>query len=86
MNEMRRDEKCLDYAGGAGQLGVKDRIMVYTCHGQGGNQKWKMNENNLIEHESGFCIEMLEDRASIVMQRCDAKNPRQVWRWKSRNL
>jgi len=86
MSEMRRDEKCLDYAGGASQLGVKDRIMVFTCHGQGGNQKWKMNESNLIQHESGFCIEMLEDKASIVMQRCDAKNPRQVWRWKSRNL
>lgn len=83
--EIRRDDKCMDYAGGEHNLGVKDKIMIYICHGQGGNQNWLMEENGLIKHSSGFCIEILQDKSSIVMQRCDASNQRQIWQWKKRD-
>lgn len=84
LGEIRRDEHCFDYAGGRAMLGQKDKIFTYSCHSQGGNQKWTVLDNGLIKHESGFCIEMGEDKVSIYMQTCDSENPRQVWKWKKR--
>jgi len=81
--EIRRDEHCFDYAGGKGSLGQKDKIFTYTCHSQGGNQKWHV-DNGLIKHESGYCIELAEDRVGIFMQECDSNNKRQLWKWKKR--
>ena len=40
------------------------------------------NENDLIYHESGFCLEIMEDKESLVMAKCDKTNKRQVWTWK----
>ena len=34
LGEIRRDDKCLDYAGGRGSLGAKDKIADFVCHGQ----------------------------------------------------
>ena len=82
--EIRRDEHCLDYAGGASSLGERDKIFTYTCHSQGGNQKWTV-EDGLIRHQSGYCIEIDSDKVGIYMQKCDPSNPRQVWKWKKRD-
>ena len=30
--EIRADDKCLDYSGGKNALGVKGKIVKYTCH------------------------------------------------------
>jgi polypeptide N-acetylgalactosaminyltransferase len=82
--EIRRDEHCFDYSGGKGNLGLKDKIFTYNCHSQGGNQKWKM-ENDQIIHESGYCIEISPDKVSIIMQVCNPDNIYQKWKWKKRN-
>lgn len=85
MNEIRRDEKCFDYSGGAALLGVKDKIFILTCHNQGGNQRWYVTDDYQIKHESGYCIEMSDDNVSIFMQNCDKNNQRQIWKWKKRD-
>jgi hypothetical protein len=48
-----------------------------------GNQKWRIDsEEDLIYHESGFCLEVLGDKESLVMGNCDRSNERQRWIWK----
>jgi len=37
-NEIRREEKCLDYAGG--QLHIPSKILSMDCHSMQGNQMW----------------------------------------------
>ena len=82
--EIRRDKHCLDYPGGRTHLGVKEKIISWTCHNQGGNQKWTF-ENDLIKHHSGFCMELSQDKKSIFMQECDPSNTHQVWKWRRRD-
>ena len=82
--EIRRDEHCFDYSGGRAQLGQKDKIFTYTCHSQGGNQKWSV-EGDQIKHSSGYCIELAPDKVGIYMAECDLNNKRQLWKWKKRD-
>ena len=79
--EIRRDEHCLDYAGGRTHLGVKEKIISMACHNQGGNQKWTF-ENGLIKHDSSFCMELSKDKVGIFMQECNPSNTYQVWKWR----
>ena len=81
-NEIRHDNICLDYSGDKKNIGVKDQISQAICHGQQGNQKWWMEDDDLIRHESGLCMELLEDKSSVVMSECDVNNERQKWIWK----
>ena len=37
MGEIRRDDGCLDYSGGA-------NVIIYPCHSQRGNQEWQYRE------------------------------------------
>lgn len=80
-NEIRRDMKCLDYAGGIGNAREPNKIMEIICHGQKGNQYWTVDEDGLIHHESSLCIEVFENK-QLVMSVCDKKNIRQKWIWK----
>jgi len=84
--EIRRDEHCFDYSGGKNNKGMPDKIFTYTCHSQGGNQRWEVTDEGLIRHDSGLCIEMDSDKVKIYMETCDPSNPRQVWQWKKRDL
>ena len=83
LGEIRPERHCLDYAGEKYGLGVKDKILIRHCHGQGGNQKWRV-QNEQIIHESGYCIELGTDKVGIYMQECDVNNPRQLWKWRKR--
>ena len=38
--EIRREDKCLDYAGGQGQLHQPGHIHSISCHSMQGNQMW----------------------------------------------
>jgi len=38
--EIRREDKCLDYAGGLGELKKPAKILSFTCHSMQGNQMW----------------------------------------------
>ncbi len=84
--EIRRDEHCFDYSGGKSNKGVPDKIFTYTCHSQGGNQRWEVTDKGQIKHDSGLCIELDKDQVKVYMETCDSTNPRQIWIWKKRDL
>ncbi len=39
-NEIRRDDVCIDYAGGLSGANKTNKIITYPCHGEKGNQEW----------------------------------------------
>lgn len=43
--EIRREEKCLDYAGGQSGLKQPKKVVSYTCHSMQGNQMWNYGVN-----------------------------------------
>ena len=83
-NEIRKDERCLDYAEGESGLGNKLKVVTFGCHSQGGNQYWTLDNDSLLVHKSGFCLELLEKNDALAMNRCNATNVRQQWIWKKR--
>lgn len=46
-----------------------------------GNQFWTMDNDDLIKHNSGLCLEILSNKL-LVMNKCDKNNERQRWIWK----
>lgn len=82
--EIRREDKCLDYAGGQGELKKPAKILSISCHSMQGNQMWTY-ENDVLRHASGFCIELSSTNdKEIYMNTCDPTNPNQKWFWKKR--
>lgn len=47
--EIRRDDGCLDYGGGRRDMNKNDRVIVYKCHEQEGNQHWVYTEVSVIK-------------------------------------
>jgi polypeptide N-acetylgalactosaminyltransferase len=43
--EIRREEKCLDYAGGQSELHKPSKILSFNCHSMQGNQMWTYEVN-----------------------------------------
>jgi polypeptide N-acetylgalactosaminyltransferase len=43
--EIRREEKCLDYAGGQAQLHEPKQVQSMSCHSMQGNQMWTYEVN-----------------------------------------
>ena len=76
VGELRRDDFCFDYTG------VNEKISIFKCHGQGGNQYWFMDDDGLIHHKKGLCIQLLDDKTSIVMAECNKNNIQQKWLWR----
>ncbi|XP_044731231.1 putative polypeptide N-acetylgalactosaminyltransferase 9 isoform X2 [Chrysoperla carnea] len=71
--EIRRDESCLDYAGGD--------VVLYPCHGSKGNQQWNyIEDTQLIRHgSSGKCLGINEGKTKLVMEDCIENVPRMQW-------
>jgi polypeptide N-acetylgalactosaminyltransferase len=44
IGEIRRDDGCLEYAGGKADADKDDKVIVIRCHGQKGNQYWIYDE------------------------------------------
>ena len=82
-NEIRRDQRCLDYSGNWGHIREKDKIISLLCHGKGGNQLWYVRDG-LIRHRFGGCLEASEDLTGVIMNRCDPRILRQHWIWTKR--
>ncbi|KAI3388253.1 hypothetical protein SNEBB_000694 [Seison nebaliae] len=81
--EIRRDEGCIDYAGGSNEKGKKDKVIVYTCHSMKGNQHWEYRNNGLLYHPaSQLCLEMTNDQRHIQMNDCNEMERRQHFSWK----
>ena len=80
--EIRRDEYCLDFYNHR-NVGInKNSIMFSKCHGGKGNQNWWIDYDGAIHHESGFCVELHEDKAHIIVANCSKSNDKQKWLWK----
>ncbi len=47
--EIRREDKCLDYAGGHSELHKPGKVVSFTCHSMQGNQLWTYEVNSSIE-------------------------------------
>ena len=77
--EIRRDDHCLDYAGGG--------VILFGCHGGKGNQHWEYeHEKKTLRHvSSSKCLALTEAKDKLVMERCDSTEGRQRWKFKSYN-
>ena len=70
--EIRRDDLCLDHAGGG--------VNMYGCHGLGGNQYWMVDDKTLqIQHSTGKCMAVRGHE--VVMEECKANFVRQKWKF-----
>ena len=47
-NEIRRDDACLDYAGGLKNALKPNQIITFPCHGDRGNQEWIIGDVSLL--------------------------------------
>ena len=80
--EFRKAVHCLDYAGRGTDLGQNETILTQNCHGLRANQLWYVRESGQIQHDSGFCVEVGASNRSVLMNRCNSSNVRQLWKWK----
>lgn len=70
--EIRRDDLCLDHAGGG--------VLLYGCHGLGGNQYWMLDSKTLqVQHTTGKC--MAVSGKEVIMEECRADNMGQKWKF-----
>ena len=78
-----RDDLCFDYPGGEGQLGQKDKIILWRCN-LWKTQKWAFQDGLLKHADSGACIELAQDKRNLIMAKCNQTNTAQLWSWKKR--
>lgn len=60
--EIRREDKCLDYAGGQGQLHNPGKVVSISCHSMQGNQMWTYEVN----HRCSTCLTDITARVSFL--------------------
>jgi len=79
--EIRRDDACLDYAGGV------QNIILFSCHGGKGNQNWEYHhDTQTIRHPNTHkCLTLAENKEKLLMEKCDSNEERQRWRFGSYN-
>ncbi|ESO98122.1 hypothetical protein LOTGIDRAFT_239085 [Lottia gigantea] len=75
---------CFDAAHSA----PKSPVILYNCHGMGGNQRFKYNlQTNQIFHPvSGQCLDCDKENLEVFMNPCDADSETQKWKWEKINL
>ena len=44
-----------------------------------------MDEDGLIHHQTEVCLELDQDKSSLVMAECNKNNPLQKWIWEKNN-
>uniref|UniRef100_A0A8D8SGK2 Polypeptide N-acetylgalactosaminyltransferase n=1 Tax=Cacopsylla melanoneura TaxID=428564 RepID=A0A8D8SGK2_9HEMI len=73
--EIRRDEACLDYAGGD--------VILYPCHGSKGNQYFEYDyKNKRLKHGvSKQCMSISKDKKKLQVRECDPNDDTQNWNW-----
>jgi hypothetical protein len=47
LNEIRRDDICIDYPGGKNDANKEKKVITYPCHGEKGNQEWIYHHNTV---------------------------------------
>lgn len=84
LNEIRRDDICIDYPGGKNDANKEKKVITYPCHGEKGNQEWIYHHNTTqwIEHKSsGLCLEIISSN-KLIVNFCNQNNESQKWSWK----
>lgn len=78
--EVRRDDLCLDYAGGD--------VTLYPCHGSKGNQYWRydINDKTLKHGSSQKCLAINEMKTGLSMETCNPSVDRQSWKFANFNI
>ncbi|CAD7080993.1 unnamed protein product [Hermetia illucens] len=68
---------CLDVA----DKGRNSPVVLFMCHGQGGNQYWEYNMERkwLIHGNERRCLEADIVNFKVFVNRCDVKNKRMQW-------
>jgi polypeptide N-acetylgalactosaminyltransferase len=70
--EIRRDEMCVDYAGGD--------VVIYPCHGSGGNQLWEYDtELQHLRHGPSHKCLTVTARDKVGMEPCKDGDINQMW-------
>ncbi|CAH8594270.1 unnamed protein product [Schistosoma turkestanicum] len=67
----------------------KAPIVLYQCHGQGGNQQWKIKPSNhdksnplhLALGSRGVCLDSDPKKQLVFVKPCDYSSPTQSWTW-----
>ena len=87
LGEIRRDEVCLDY-GGQGE-----NVILYPCHGAGGNQEWVVDKSRILHKQSRKCLTVsgkdtpaapLSDKPETrfaILTECQEDGRKQEWIW-----
>lgn len=75
---------CLDTYGRKqnGDLGL------YPCHGLGSNQEFDFTKENLLEHNTKFCLTAIDSApgSKIILSSCNKLDPFQIWRYSAGKL
>ncbi|CAH8650589.1 unnamed protein product [Schistosoma rodhaini] len=64
-------------------------VILYPCHGQGGNQQWKIRPTNhdrsnplhLVLGASGVCLDSDPKKRLVFVKSCNYTSPTQSWTW-----
>lgn len=80
-NEINERKMCLD------GTGLNKPITLWECHGQGGNQLYKIDleKNRLIHAISGYCMTADLNKNEVTLQNCQDNLFTQTWIWEEYN-
>ncbi|XP_070566323.1 polypeptide N-acetylgalactosaminyltransferase 1-like [Ptychodera flava] len=76
MGEIRNVESnmCLDTM----MKDANNKVGMFGCHGQGGNQIWAYTKNREIKHDE-ICLDLSSHRGPVMMLPCHGQNGNQQW-------
>eukprot|EP00095_Tigriopus_kingsejongensis_P004574 snap_masked-scaffold462_size163801-processed-gene-0.29 protein:Tk04574 transcript:snap_masked-scaffold462_size163801-processed-gene-0.29-mRNA-1 annotation:"hypothetical protein DAPPUDRAFT_306553" len=76
LSELRNEYMCAE----SKPDGPQFKVNMYACHGQGRNQKWRLDNHQLIHVETERCITALDGSAGteLLLKEC-AQNEEQLW-------
>jgi len=63
-------------------------VIMFECHGQGGNQFWKYDQKNqwLVHGGNPRCLDCNPGTKELYVSKCDKKSPTQKWQVENINL
>lgn len=63
-------------------------VLLFDCHGQGGNQAWKYDATNkwLVHGGNPRCLDCNPGTRELFVSQCDKNSPTQRWKVENINL
>lgn len=80
-------DKSIRYNDENDQCFESDRLNLFNCHHQGGNQyfKFDLQTRQIINPKSNSCLSSDNINGTLFMSACDIKNQDQKWTWSYAN-